>query len=372
MPNRISHSSVRLYAQCSKRYKLHYVDKLRPNVISGALLFGSAIDTALNDLLVNKDTEKAKTVFLAAFEYQAINGIKTYLPTANNVVYAKTDFDAELIPNLDTKTIQGEFDKLSDRKNQVGFENLSAGEKNEYAILNWKALYNKGRIMIDTYAREILPQIKQVLAIQKHIALKNDQGDEIIGYVDLIVEWKDGKRYILDNKTSTRDYDPDSASKSQQLLLYHHICKDEYKIDGGIGFIVLYKQIQKNRKKICSVCGFDGSGARHKTCNNEVKHPDIVSNIGPNKQQKGVLAGYTGRCNGEWKETIDPKARIEVILNHAPEAAEDLVLDVFDSANVGIRNKQFIPNLQACGTGDWSCPYSKLCWQGKDDSLVKV
>lgn len=361
--NRISHSAVRLYSQCARRYYYHYSQKLRSPVISGALLFGSAVDLALNDLLLNKDTEKAKKIFLETFEHQTINGVRTYLPTATNIVYAAKDFDAELIPNLETKALQEKYDIILDKKSKTGLENLSTTERNDYSVLNWKSMYYKGRIMIDTYAKEILPQIKEVIAIQKNISLKNADGDEITGVVDIIVQWKDGKRYILDNKTSTRDYQQDEAMKSQQLLLYHHICKDEYKINGGVGFIVLYKQIQKNRKKICGVCGYDGSGARHKTCNNNI----LKSNMNPNE-------GYsdTERCNGEWKETIDPKARIEVILNEAPEAAEALVLDCFDAANDGITKKVFNPNLQACGSGDYQCQFFRLCWYGKDDSLVKI
>lgn len=359
MNNRISHSAVRLYSECGRRYQLHYQQKLRSPVISGALLFGSAIDQALNDLLVNKDVNKAIRTFSASFENQAINGVKTYIPTASNVVYAKTDYDADFVE----EKYQSEYALLATKKQEFGFDSLTLQEKERYCGINYLSMLRKGEIMIDTYAHEVLPQIRQVLAIQKNIELKNDAGDEIIGYVDLIVEWKDGKRYILDNKTSTRDYDSDSASKSQQLLLYHYICKDEYKIDGGIGFIVLYKQIQKNRTKICSVCGFDGSGARHKTCNNKVESVKL-----------GNGAPIYRRCDGEWKETIDPKARIEVILNHSPEAAEDLVLSAFDSANEGIRKHVFTPNLQACGdfNSDYRCPYYLKCWTGKDDSLVKV
>lgn len=361
MANRISHSAVRLYSQCGKRYDLHYNKKLRPNVISGALLFGSAIDAALNDLLINKDIEKAKTVFLKAFEWQTINGVQTNLPKATNIVYAKTDYDSDLVGDINSI-----YEPLSKKKQESGFDSLTQEEKTLYSNANWNSMCEKGLIMIDTYAREILPQINKVLAVQKNIALKNDAGDEIIAYVDLIVEWKDGKRYILDNKTSTRDYDPDSASKSQQLLLYHHICKDEYKIDGGIGFIVLYKQIQKNRKKICSVCEFDGSGARHKTCNNEVSSDPY--------KEPSLESWPTKRCNGEWKQTIDPKARIEVILNQPKDVMENLVLDSMDGTNEAIKAGIFTPNLQACGdfNSDYRCPYYNLCHEGKDDSLVKV
>lgn len=364
MKTRISHSAVRLYSQCSKRYQYHYIERLRSPVISGALLFGSAIDAALNDLLLNKSVEQSKKIFNETFEYQAINNVRTHLPTATNVVYAKNDFDAELIPPgtmfvyKTQEEMQQAYDEILERKQKEGFDNLNEQSKKIYNQLNWMSMLRKGHVMIETYAEEILPQVREVLAVQKNISLKNNEGDEIIGVVDLIVEWKDGKRYILDNKTSTREYEADSAMRSQQLLLYHHICKEEYKIDGGVGFIVLYKQLAKNRKKICSVCGFDGSGARHKTCPKEYC-------------QAGTLE-KTERCNGEWKETIDPKARIEVILNQAPEAAEDLVLLAFDSANEGIKKEVFAPNLQACGSGDWICPFYKKCWFGKDDGLIKL
>lgn len=363
---KISHSAVRMYSECGRKYLYHYKYRLRSKVTHGALLFGSALDNALNTLLKTKNLEESIKMFEKCFRYQDINGIGTYLPYAKNVVYGMKDFDEELITDEDEKKyvefkakydVKSASDLKTDMANVVqlkkeqGHANLTDIEKMIYSFGNWHCLRNKGLCMLDAYNTEIIPQIKDVLAIQKHVGLTNSEGDKITGYIDLIVEWKDGKRYVLDNKTSSIEYEPDSAMRSQQLILYHHMTKEEYKINGGVGFIVMYKHLNKNRQKTCAKCNFDGSGGRHKTCSNEFD---------------GV------RCNGMWIEKIRPSARVQVILNQVSEAAEDLVIQTFDEANEGIKKGVFNPNLNACGNANFQCPYYRKCWYGKEDDLIQV
>jgi len=38
------------------------------------------------------------------------------------------------------------------------------------------------------------------------------------------------------------------------------------------------------------------------------------------------------RCNGAWKETIKPEARIDIILNQIPITAQNLVIQTFQGA----------------------------------------
>ncbi len=343
--------------------------RLRSKTTSGALLFGSALDRALNTLLTSKNYEEAKAMFEKAFRFQEINNVGTYLPYATNVVYAQKDYDGDLIFEEDEKKFQEQYktkfnldtDKslkqltafYRELKKEKGFQGLTEDQKRVYNYGHWICLKNKGLILLEGYNKEIVPRIKNVIEVQKHISLENQEGDKITGWVDAILEMDDGKRYIIDHKTSSMEYEDDSAMRSQQLILYYHITKDEYKID-GVGFIVLYKQLDKNKKKVCEKCGFNGSGGRHKTCPNEVDGPD----------------GLVERCNGMWKETIDPVGRIQVILNTVSEQAENLVMSVFDEANDGIKKNVFNPNLSACGDGDWRCAFYKKCWYGSDEDLI--
>ncbi len=367
MATRLSHSSVVVYNQCARKYKLQYIDRLRSKTLSSALLFGSALDAGLNHLLETNDLDKSISIFEGLFTNNKINSVPQYMPDNVNMVYIKGDFDKDLLTEDDyikyqllkdnmgldsSSKPQEDVAYLQGIKEEQGLKALSEEERCMFNLANWLSMRRKGVVMLKSYQRVIMPQINKVLAIQKPISLRNDHGDEVIGTLDLAVEWKDGKHYLLDNKTATKEYTKNAAMSSQQLILYHHVEKEELNLD-GVGFIVLYKQIIKNRIKICKSCGKDGSGHRHKTCDNMID---------------------TKRCNGEWDETIDPEARIKVILNQIPEAAENLVIECFDEANEGIKRKVFNPNLNACGSleSEWQCPYLQKCWQGSDEELVKV
>lgn len=360
--NKLSHSSVRLFTECPRKFFYHYVQRLRGKNIHGALLYGSSIDLALNHLLETKDLNASIKIFDKSFNNQFINNVPTYLPLATNVVYSVKDFDADLLKEEDHdyyRKVQlelgykgesqaEELKKLVELKKQVGFGKFTKEQKQIYNLINWLSLRRKGHVMLQSYAIKVLPRIKKVIAVQKKSELLNDQGDSVVYIIDLIVEWEDGKIYLMDNKTSSIDYEDDSAMKSQQLVLYYHAEKEENKLD-GVGFIVLNKNILKNRVKICSKCGFDGSSTRHKTCNNEIEE---------------------NRCGGEWKETISPECFIKVIINKVPPATEDLVLETFDGANTAIKTGNFPPNLNACGNSNFLCTYYRKCHYGDDEDLV--
>lgn len=375
--NKLSHSALNKYLQCPRLYKLHYVEKLRGKTTSGALLIGSAIDKSLNELLTYKNLESAIKVFDSEFEYGYINNKKVHLPDSDLITYAKKDFDSELLNFQDeqffgakylelTKEekclgIEKTYNNLMELKESNGFENLSSPEKKLYNLANWLCLKNKAHIMLKAYFEKVLPKIKRVIDIQKRILVTGKTGDEIECYIDLIVEMNDGKKYVLDNKTSGIDYEPDSASKSQQLIMYYYAVNKESKLEeklDGVGFIVMYKNIQKNRIKICEKCGHNGSGGRHKTCDNGIEIN------GP-----GTLIT---RCNGAWKETINPECKIDIILNQVTVPAQNLIIQAFLGANEGIKAGVFPPNVDSCMKYGNPCVMFKKCWEGKDENLITL
>lgn len=381
MPNKISSSSIRTYSECSKKYYLHYIERLRPKMTNGAFLFGLAIDHALNHLLLNQqDLPRAIQIFDASWDQQAINGEMTLLKTAHNIVYAAKDFDVDLLLEEDhkevkefflkrtgfelTNTTDGLIVSTKERKTKEGYNNLSDELKDCYALGHWLSLRRKGHIMLESYFNKILPQILEVKTIQKNFSIVNPDGDSLIGFVDLVAKMKDGKTYILDNKTSSSLYQWDSPMRSQQLILYYHALKEEYKAD-GVGFIVLYKQIKKNKTKICKDCGFNGSETRHKTCNN------TIANIA-DENTKSII--NSRRCGGEFIETLSPECEIDILLNYVPETAENLVMETFDRANEGIKKEVFAPNLFQCGdsNSDYRCQFYNLCWKNKKDDLIEL
>ena len=95
MSVKLSHSALSRYQMCPTSYNLHYNKKIRPDSTTGALLFGDALDKALNCLLLNEGDPYER--FIQAFTYGQINKVDTYLPTSKDLVYANSDFDPDLL-----------------------------------------------------------------------------------------------------------------------------------------------------------------------------------------------------------------------------------------------------------------------------------
>lgn len=357
MGNKLSHSAASKYQQCGQAYKFHYIDKIRPKVTGASLVFGGAIDEALNSILTGKDDYKE--VFLAKFTNSTINKIDRYIPTYLEIVYSSTDFDADLITDEDRafigeKSGQPHVDEaiaqIRAKRNKSGLNSLTDKEKLVFNLANWCSLKQKGLLMLEAYKKKVLPKIKKVLSVQKKVVLGNADGDEIIGYVDLVAEVEDHGVVILDNKTSAMDYEEDSVIISPQLSLYTHILEEEYNTRKA-GYIVMKKAIAKNKTKVCRSCGYDGSEGRHATCSNTIDGK---------------------RCGGEYEIKIKPEVFIQFIVDEIPEQTEEIVLENYDVINDGIKKGIFHRNFNSCQ--NWYggyCPYMNLCYRGDAKGLVK-
>lgn len=208
---KLSHTAKELYKRCPLAYYMHYILGLREKVVGSALPFGSAVDEGLNCLLEGKPINQALKVFNTHWEFPKINGNNIDAKTTKLIRYSKSD----------TK------------------ENL--------AETPWESLKIKGEMLIKAYEEKIIPDLKSVLSIQKPISIKNSQGDLIRGFADIIVETKDGKKLLIDNKTSSKAYSKNAVvegDKASQLALYYDHLKDQYNLDGA-GFYVLEKTIRK-------------------------------------------------------------------------------------------------------------------------------
>lgn len=368
--NRLSHSSVNTYMSCPKKWQLHYKERLRSKYTSSALLFGSALDEAWNLILKEYNTPQYDPMFQTYFNIFMLNWREGYINKEKvqlydneTLVYANADFDGELLNKGDLLTLNGVLfaagvacapekiiqfiEDLKAEKEAKGFESLSVPLRKFYNYANWLSLYHKGILMLTAYRDEVLPQIKKVLAVQKKITLTSD-ADEIIGYIDAVVEMQDGRVVVMDNKTSAREYEQDAVIKSPQLALYVHAVRDEFHTNYG-GFCVLRKGINKQRIKTCKVCKHVAK-SRAKTCDDEVDGK---------------------RCGGEWTEKIKPKAEVQMLINEIPPRLEEIVLEGFADINAVIKADIFPRNLNSC-LKPFPCPYYRLCHENKMDDLVKL
>lgn len=368
MATKLSHSSVNTYLTCGRKYQLHYIEKLRPEEKSGALLFGDAMDNALNTMILKNGNALAKFNEKWLMNRMVSDGIES-IPDNKNVRYADSDFDEELLLDEDYKLIQEKSEVLDisegvsgkdiveivmKSKKDVGYPGMELQELQLFNYINWLSLKRKAAIMLSSYEKIVIPKIKKVYEVQKKITIQSADGDEITGFVDLIIdiELSDGKivKAIMDNKTSTMDYAKDSVMKSQQLGLY---CLAENITHGG--FIVIKKQITKNRKKICTKCGSDGIKENKKlttakTCDNTVDG---------------------SRCHGLWDEKIDPSAWIDILVDEVKQHQKDTIINTFDQVNKAIKAELFPSNFGSCGDFG-GCPYLDKCFKNSDKGLIKV
>lgn len=145
-------------------------------------------------------------------------------------------------------------------------------------------------------------------------------------------------------------YSEVSAGRSVQLLSYYVGCKEEYALQ-KVGYIVLNKNIVKNKIKICSVCEHNGSDENFKTCNN-------------------VVDGR--RCKGAWNIDMYPQCTIQTIINDVEPNSEQLVAETFITAHDAIEQKHWYRNLSACDGGYGPCEYINVCWNRSLEGVVVV
>jgi PD-(D/E)XK nuclease superfamily len=341
--NKLSHSSINRFRQCGESYRLHYIERIRPTGTTSALVFGAALDNALNVLLTG--TGNAEEEFGQCFTTTTINNEKIYIPTSEIISYSTADYDRDLLDANDLK----EIEEYTEKSRALRGDNLPPDLIRNYA--SWHCLRQKGLLMIRDYREKVLPRITKVHAVQRTIALDNGSGDKVTGLVDLVAGIDEHPLCILDNKSTSRPYDNDSARNSEQLALYLHALESEFPTR-MVGYIVLNKKVRKNKTKICQKCGVDGSTTAHKTCNNMID---------------GV------RCHGEFDITIDPEIDVQIIVDEMPESVEQTVLANVDTVNTMINDKVFDKNEKSCN--NWygkQCPHFGLCHGGSMKGLVKV
>jgi len=366
MSIRLSHSASSCFQECPTKYKYRYKDRLYSKTTTGALLFGTALDKAIEVLLTTRDYDKSLIKFNEYWFEQEINGKKERLMTSPNIVYAISDYDQDLLSQddiedlyltfnpdgkEDPKTILETLKSICKQREVIGIENLT---KERRMLLNqslWLILNNKAWLMIEAFKDKILPQIEEVLSIQEKVELENEDSDELVGYVDFVVRWKGlDTPVIFDLKTSAREYEEDSVTKSPQLTLYTYCLGEKYGTNRA-GFLVLNKQIRKNKTKICPKCGHCGTGTNFRKCNNEIDGE---------------------RCNTDWNETISPEVYVQILIDKIPERLQEIVMDNFNNVVLSIKNNIFTRSFGSCVARYGKCDYYDVCYDNKLDKVVHL
>jgi len=343
-------------------YYNHYRLGYREKWIRSSLIFGSAIDQALNELLGSKDLDKAKQVFEKNWNFSFINKKYTSLKGNPDILFSSKDLDTDLHPlSPEEEAWIAEFEE---HKAAKPWAEIDTEKRVKYNSFMWDSLKAKALIILRDYHAKILPQFIAVTGIQHQSTLTNPAGDSVVQYLDFIATLQDGSVVLMDNKTtsSMHYYTDDSPGTSPQLLSYYYVNKEAFGLS-AVGYVVILKNILKNKTKVCAACGLDGTESRAKTCDKEVVK--LVTKRGKEVEGKE-------RCGGEWSVTIHPEAAIKIIVNPVQEKAQDLVLSALDEANNGIKSEVWYKNLSICKNIYGSpCKFYNLCWKGDDSDLVK-
>lgn len=210
---KLSFTRIDSYLRCPKSFEFRYIHNLRERTVSSALIFGKAMDAALNELLLKKDLEGAIELFKKELSQIDHNGRIVYTETSDEVVYLTTDKDSSFVPEE--------------------IENPT----------NYDCILYRGLAILKAYNRDILPRISEVSHVQEKIELSNDCGDVIEGYIDFVAKIDGKGPYVLDHKTSGSKYSDDSVARSMQLPLYA--------FDVGLrqaGYIVMLKKPKKDKE----------------------------------------------------------------------------------------------------------------------------
>lgn len=367
---KLSFSQLNKFNSCARAYKLHYNDRLREKTASAFLVFGSAIDDALNYVLRSyRDhnyealPDNYRDIFDKRFSETEINKRRYNTIDCTLIGYSKNDFIEDLLTTEDRNYIRAKIEeiapdlqgidlmelktKLEDKRSVQRLQAFPENEHRVLNIMNYLSMRRKAHYMLDAYVRDIVPQIEEVRDIQLAITL--DGGDDsLIGYIDAVVKFKGNTYYsVLDNKTSASPYELDRVKHSQQLSLYCYATGLNH-----AAFGVMLKNILLNRKKTCIKCGFDRTGGRHKTCSNEIEGK---------------------RCPGEWDEVLDPKGVTQLFQDEIPESIQEMFVDNVADINTVIKAGVYSQNFSACHNMWGSrCIYYNKCWKGTEDDLEKV
>jgi hypothetical protein len=370
MTIRLSHSALTRYTDCGKSYQFHYIDRLRSEVQSSALLFGTAIDKSSEHYALTKDFSATLELFEQTWTTQNINGKDEDLRFLLNFTYSDKDLDTDLLKAEDwhvlaehfsivPETIEEALKEVIYTKASVGYAYLNNEDKGIFNYANWLCLKQKGLLMLKEFKSIFDENVEEVLGTQVKVDLENENGDSVIGFIDFVFKWKGiDKPVIIDLKTAGREYEEDAVRKSPQLSLYVFSVSDKFQDTRTCGFLVLNKNISKNKKKKCSVCGHDGSGGRHKTC-------DKITSVD--------AKGKDVRCDSSWIESIYPKAKSQILIEEVSEVLVSRVVENFNDVNKAIKAEVFPRNFSNCikYNGAIKCSFYSICHENKMDGLTK-
>lgn len=367
---RTSFSQNSMFVNCPKAWYWQYIEGYYSEIEGSSLYFGTAIDRAVSAMLDSKPDWL--DIFHNTWEYQSKDNVGVRLFDNEKITYSHKDFDADLLePNdyVDLKDWAVELNLIGASATPSNddlvnlYKTCSKAKSSQWITItpeqfkyfnrcSWLALKRKGALLLNAFDQQVRPKITKVHSTQRRSKISDpNTGDEVIGYVDMILEMQGyDKPIIFDLKTSAFPYEQHQLDVSPQLTLYAAMEAKNYNTN-LVGYVVLHKNVAKDVVHHCDKCGIQ-KNTRHITCN-----ATPVGNI---------------RCNGNWVETKVLKPTVQIMI---AEKTQDQIDDLLiDTGNIilAMKNQIVYKNTNKCD--DWFggiCPFKGLCHKGDTTNLKK-
>lgn len=324
MDKPLSFSAYKRYVTCPQYYKYNDIDKIKAGRETSALLVGTILDESIMELLRGDKSQS---------EYLLIKGRNDARERV--IDFYPDDLDTDLVNMADIGKYAESLGWKGDDITTALKDMLKSQEtlsEAQYKVLNyacWNSLDKKIQAMYDSFVKWIYPQIQEVHDIQTHL----DNG-LTHGYLDFTATLKDGRKVLFDLKTSKMPYALDSVTKSPQLSLYASMHGYEY-----AGFIVLVKNLNKNKVKTCTPCGTTEKGGNRIKC---------------------------ATCKEKLDVIMEPTSYSQIIVDKVPQWNKDLTTKAMADTVKCIDAGLFPRNLNQCFyMYGKTCPYMNKCWKGE-------
>jgi hypothetical protein len=321
MDKPLSFSGYKRYTTCPQFYKYHDVEQYRPGGFTSALAVGTICDEIVGKKLQGKQVDNWRD----SFDY-----VSKYIE--QRVEFFSDDLDTDLVDLSEVeKTARRMGWKGDDIKSALNDmtksqDTLSVKQHILLSATTWDSLHVKIVAMLDSFDKWISPQIVSADHIQHEL---NERG--IRGFLDFTCTLRDGRKVLMDLKTSKMPYAKDAAQYSPQLALYAALMGFEY-----AGFIVLVKTLNKNKTKKCTVCDYSTTGG------NRLKCPKDKS---------------------ELSVTMEPTSYSQLLVDSVSKQTKELTLNAMADTIKAIDKGVFPRNLNACGyLYGKPCIYRDRCW----------
>lgn len=256
-PINLSNSQVSTYLDCNRKWFYDKVEKIRPTYLGSALFFGTLLDNTIEHILLKQEGSYKDTFYKCLNNFE-VNGAKKAMPNdLLDMRFFAGDVDADLVTqgHVNDACDRLKIDLL-DKKDFLDYckqqrkskKALNDIEQYLFNYMAWVSLEQKGLMLVEKLAEWIEENVVEVHSVQKKIQIENGSGDKFIGFLDFVVTLKNGKKVLVDLKTSsnpTQYYPADSAAKSMQLGIY----SQEEKIP-DVAYLVGDKKIRKREPRV--------------------------------------------------------------------------------------------------------------------------